>query len=192
MQAAGRLKKRLQQCFLRMLPEDCSKDLVFSHLYWQFFTCIAKIIVTFRERFIFQMIRLFFLFISGSYTMEPRQVDEPTNRTKQWCQVFMQAWTLQKLKTFCALFRGNTQFVQKVTFEPLMDFKQNHHRSWKYYIKKLLLSTLKSFLHKSYKNTQLLFLWQCFLIFHETNITRWLSGVTQKYELCHSFKVCVV
>ena len=23
--------------------------------------------------------------------------------------------------------KGNAQFVQKVTFEPLMDFKQNHH-----------------------------------------------------------------
>ena len=180
MQAAGRLKKRLQQCFLRMLPEDCSKNLVFSHLYWQFFTRIAKIIVTFREMFIFQMIRLFLLFISGFYTMEPRQIDEPTNRTKQWYQVFMQAWTLQKLKTFYALFRGNTQFFQKVTFEPLMDFKQNHHRSWKYYIKKLLLSTFKSFLHKSCKNRQLLFLCLCFLIFHETNISRWFFGVTQK------------
>ena len=28
---------------------------------------------------------------------------------------------------------GNTQFVQKVTFEPLMVFKQSHYGSWKYY-----------------------------------------------------------
>ena len=28
--------------------------------------------------------------------------------------------------------KGNAQFVQKVTFEPLMDFKQNHYESWKY------------------------------------------------------------
>ena len=26
-----------------------------------------------------------------------------------------------------------TKIVQKVSFEPLMDFKQNHHGSWKYY-----------------------------------------------------------
>ena len=25
-------------------------------------------------------------------------------------------------------FKGNAQFVQKVTSEPLMDFKQNHYR----------------------------------------------------------------
>ena len=25
--------------------------------------------------------------------------------------------------------KGNAQFVQKVTFEPLMDFKQNHYES---------------------------------------------------------------
>ena len=31
------------------------------------------------------------------------------------------------------LIKGNAQFVQKVTFEPLMDFKQNHYGSWKYY-----------------------------------------------------------
>ena len=30
-------------------------------------------------------------------------------------------------------FKGNAQFVQKVTFEPLMDFKQKHYGSWKYY-----------------------------------------------------------
>ena len=30
-------------------------------------------------------------------------------------------------------FKGNVQFVQKVTFEPLMDFKQNHYGNWKYY-----------------------------------------------------------
>ena len=27
--------------------------------------------------------------------------------------------------------KGNAQFVQKVTFEPLMYFKQNHYGSWK-------------------------------------------------------------
>ena len=50
-------------------------------------------------------------------------------------------------KLFYALFRGSTQFVQKVTFEPLMDFKQT--RGWKYYKQKLLLS--KVFLTKVMK-----------------------------------------
>ena len=31
------------------------------------------------------------------------------------------------------ILKGNMQFIQKVTFEPLMDFKQNHYGSWKYY-----------------------------------------------------------
>ena len=34
--------------------------------------------------------------------------------------------------------KGNAQFVRKATFEPLMDFKQNHYGSWKI-IQKLLL-----------------------------------------------------
>ena len=29
--------------------------------------------------------------------------------------------------------KGNAPFVQKVTFKPLMDFKQNYYGSWKYY-----------------------------------------------------------
>ena len=59
------------------------------------------------------------------------------------------------------VIKGNVQFVQKMTFEPLMDFKQNHYASWKYYKS----GYFKSFLHLSYKNIPLLFLWQCFLIF---------------------------
>ena len=29
--------------------------------------------------------------------------------------------------------KGNAQFVQKLTFESLMDYKQNHYGSWKYF-----------------------------------------------------------
>ena len=43
------------------------------------------------------------------------------------------------------IVKGNAQFVQKVTFEPLMDFKQNHCGSWKYYKKLLLLKVF--FIH---------------------------------------------
>ena len=31
------------------------------------------------------------------------------------------------------LFKGNAQFVQRVNFESLMGFKQNHYGRWKYY-----------------------------------------------------------
>ena len=32
----------------------------------------------------------------------------------------------------CTHVKGNAEFVQKVTFEPLKGFKQNHYWSWKY------------------------------------------------------------
>ena len=51
--------------------------------------------------------------------------------------------------------KGNVQFVQKVTFEPLMDFKQNHYMEVENITK---AATFNSSLHLSYKNTQLLFL----------------------------------
>ena len=51
------------------------------------------------------------------------------------------------------IFKENAQLVQKVTFEPLMYFKQNHYEVGN--IAKA--ATFKSFLHLSYKNTQLLF-----------------------------------
>ena len=31
------------------------------------------------------------------------------------------------------MLKGDAQFVQKVTFGTLTDFKQNHYGSWKYY-----------------------------------------------------------
>ena len=33
----------------------------------------------------------------------------------------------------CTEFKGNAQFVQKVTFESLINFKQDHYGSWKCY-----------------------------------------------------------
>ena len=51
-------------------------------------------------------------------------------------------------------------------------------------------ATFKSFLHQSYKNTQLLFfVTVLFNYFHETNINRRFLGVTQKYELRVSFNI---
>ena len=32
-----------------------------------------------------------------------------------------------------AAIKGDALFVQKVTFELLMDFKQNHYGSWRYH-----------------------------------------------------------
>ena len=61
--------------------------------------------------------------------------------------------------------KGNAQFVQKVTFEPSMDFKQNHYGCWKYYkscyfeklsspkLQKKDIVAFKGFLHLSYKKT---------------------------------------
>ena len=45
---------------------------------------------------------------------------------KRDCNTDVFRWILQ-------IFKGNAQFVQKATFEPLMGFKQNHYGSWKYY-----------------------------------------------------------
>ena len=57
------------------------------------------------------------------------------------------------------------QFAQKVTFEPLMDFKQSYYFEVGNSGNITKAATFKSFLHLSYKNTQLLFLGQYFLIF---------------------------
>ena len=50
------------------------------------------------------------------------------------------------------------QFAQKVTFEPLMDFKQSYYFEVGNSGNITKAATFKSFLHLSYKNTQLLFL----------------------------------
>ena len=55
---------------------------VFSCFLWQFFTRNPETTGTFRERFIFQIIEFFLLFMSGFYTLKPRHVDE-SSRTKQ-------------------------------------------------------------------------------------------------------------
>ena len=55
------------------------------------------------------------------------------------------------------LVKGNAQFVQKLTFEPLMDFKQNHYGSWEYNKSfyqeyyRALPATFQSFLHLNHK-----------------------------------------
>ena len=59
-----------------------------------------------------------------------------------------------------------------------MDFKQNCYGSWKYY----KAATFKSFLHLSYKNTQLLF-W-CFLIFS------WDKHLTDDFWSLHKNMNC--
>ena len=65
------------------------------------------------------------------------------------------------------VIKGNAQFVQKVTFEPLEDFKQNHYGSWYYY---------KSCYFWKFSSPEL-----------QTDINRWFLGATQKYELRVSF-----
>ena len=83
------LKKRLQLCFSRTLLEDCSKISFLASLLTVFYKH-SKNNCTFRERFIFQIFGLFLLFMSGFYTMEPKQVDEPSIKTKERYQVFIQ------------------------------------------------------------------------------------------------------
>ena len=56
---------------------------VFFTFFWQFFTRIPEIIGTFGESFIFQIIGLFLVFMSGFYTMKPKHVDQPNNWKKQ-------------------------------------------------------------------------------------------------------------
>ena len=51
------------------------------------------------------------------------------------------------------ILKENAQFVKKLTFEPLMDFKRNHCKSWKYYKS----CYFKIVFHLSYKNAQRLF-----------------------------------
>ena len=57
--------------------------------------------------------------------------------------------------------KGKTQFVQRVTFETLMVSNKPIMKVGN--IAKA--ATFKIFCQLSYESTQLLFLWQCFLIF---------------------------
>ena len=54
-----------------------------------------------------------------------------------------------------SVFKGNTQFAEKVSLEPLINFTQNHHRSWKYYKSCYFLNFYSL---KVIKNTQLILL----------------------------------
>ena len=73
-------------------------------------------------------------------------------------------------------FKENTQFVQKVTCETLMDLKSTY-----YYMR---LGIFLSFLHLSYRNTQLLFFVTVLSItFMRQTLTEDFLGVTQKQEL---------
>ena len=73
----------------------------------------------------------------------------------------------------CQTFKGNAQFVQKVTFEPLMDFKQSHVGN----ITKVAI--FKSFLHLIYKNMQLFFVTMIFNIFMRKTLTNDFGGYTK-------------
>ena len=56
-------------------------------------------------------------------------------RMKKLKECFIQTYTVKAPFTFleeCFCTKGNTQFVQKVTFEPSVDLKKTHE-SWKYY-----------------------------------------------------------
>ena len=76
-------KETLTQCSLRTLPEDCSENQVFFQVFLAVrYTHLRSNYGTFWERFIFQIIGLLLLFMSGFHTMKPRHADK-YNRTKQ-------------------------------------------------------------------------------------------------------------
>ena len=83
-------------------------------------------------------------------------------------------------------FKGNAQFVQKVTFEPLMDLKQNHYEVGN--ISKAAI--FKSFLQLNYKNTKLLyFLTVLFNIFMKQTLTDDFCGLHKNMNCAFPLKV---
>ena len=81
--------------------------------------------------------------------------------------------------------KGNAQFVEKLTFCTFDGFQTKP--LWKLVIlEKLLL--LKVFFTLLIKTHNYFFCDSAFQHIHETNINRWCLGVTQKCELCVSFK----
>ena len=74
------------------------------------------------------------------------------------------------------MLKENAQFVQRVTFEPLMDLKQNHYEVGNV----TKADTFKSFLHLSNKNTKLLyFVTVLFNIFMRQTLTDDFWGYTK-------------
>ena len=67
----------------RLIKKRLHSENYFFHVFLQFFIRISEIIGTFRERFIFKIIGLVLLFMSGFYTMEPKHIDQSSNSTKQ-------------------------------------------------------------------------------------------------------------
>ena len=89
----------------------------------------------------------------------------------------------ENYKRFTLIFRGKTQFVQKVTFEPLMNLKKNKvgniiYKS--YYFQKLSLQKLE-------KHTITIFATVLFNFFMRQT-SRWLLGVTQNMNCAFSLK----
>ena len=70
------------QCYLRTLPEDCTEN-YFFRIFLKVFYTHSRNNWNFSRTFTFQIIGLFLLSMPGFYTMEARQIDQPSNRTKQ-------------------------------------------------------------------------------------------------------------
>ena len=80
-----------------------SCPLKIKFFFWQFFTSSLEIIESFQERFIFEIIGLFLLFMFDFYTMKPRHVDEPSNRTKQRLSIHASV-NVTKIRNFLRSF----------------------------------------------------------------------------------------
>ena len=74
------LKRDSNTVFFKAISRRLLWKKNFFTFFWQFFTHIPG---TFRERFIFQIIGLFWVFMPGFHTMEPRHFDESSSITKQ-------------------------------------------------------------------------------------------------------------
>ena len=84
------------------------------------------------------------------------------------------SFEISKVFFFCA--ETKRAIRSKSDLRSLMNFKQNRYRSWKY----TKVAIFKSFLHLVYKNTQLLFLWQCFLINKIPTLNFFFSRICKK------------
>ena len=116
---AGRIFADCVMCGVKMLKEDCTKNAKLSNILDCTKKCEGRINVKGYDKN--DLEKVFTLSVTIDVLIKYFGEEKLSDDKK-----------LEDRRRY-ALVKGNAQFVQKVTFEPLMDFKQNHHRSWKYY-----------------------------------------------------------
>ena len=108
---AGLLEKRFQHVcfpiiFAKFFKNNSGRLILDMHFFQAIFTRIPDTFGTFRERFIFEIIRLYLLLMTGFGKSWSQGM--LISLVKGWNsdyidEVFMQTWTLRKLETFYAL-----------------------------------------------------------------------------------------